>query len=525
MDFCKMYEFLKTGIIAMCCARGQVLCGRAEIFLTFVAMNKEMPPATMSVQWLFRGISAATLLCIFIGVLTEFYYLAAAPALLLLAYLTVVDFRSTFYLLLFCIPLSTEFYFPNGFGTDLPTEPMMLGLMGVFLLYVIRHHREIRGDFWCHPVTLLLLLHIGWIFITTITSSLFFISFKYFLAKIWYIVTFYFLSGMLLRKSKDVRQMLWVILLPLCATIVVILVKHAALGFTFESVYSVLHPFYRNHVMYAAIMAVFVPFVWIVMQWYKPWSLKWLFLLGTLLLLLIGIQFAYTRAAYVAIFIAIGAYYIIQFKLMKYVLAAGLVGAVALVGFLALDNRYLEFAPNYERTITHDNFGNLIEATYKLEDISTMERVYRWIAGAYMSKEEPVFGFGPGNFYNFYVPYTVRSFETYVSDNPEKSGVHSYYLMILVEQGYIGLAIFLILLFYVLLHGERIYHQTHHIRDKQIVMIAMQMLIIISALQLINDLLETDKIGPFFFMAMAMLVNVDLKNREGKEREQDLRKR
>lgn len=461
------------------------------------------------------GFGMVSLLSIFIGILAEFYYLVATPAVLLLLYLTIVDFRKIFFLLLFCIPLSTEFYFPNGFGTDLPTEPLMIGLMGVFLFYIVRYHRDVRGDFWRHPITILMLLHLGWIIITVLTSSLYLVSIKYLLAKLWYITTFYFLAGMMIRRENDIRQLFWVILLPLCVTIVIILAKHSALGFTFESVYSVLHPFYRNHVAYASIMAVFVPFVWFILQWYRPWSLQWLFLAGALLLLFVGIQFAYTRAAYVAIFIAIGAYFIIRFKLIKYVLVASLIGAVALVGYLALDNRYLDYAPNYERTITHDDFGNLIEATYKLEDISTMERVYRWIAGAYMSKDKPVFGFGPGNFYNFYVPYTVRSFETYVSDNPEKSGIHSYYLMVLVEQGYIGLAIFLILLFYALLRGERIYHQTKDKRQKQIVMIALLIIVVISALQIINDLLETDKIGPFFFMAMAILVNWDLKNEKG----------
>jgi len=384
------------------------------------------------------GFGMVSLLSIFIGILAEFYYLVATPAVLLLLYLTIVDFRKIFFLLLFCMPLSTEFYFPNGFGTDLPTEPLMIGLMGVFLFYIVRYHRDVRGDFWRHPITILMLLHLGWIIITVLTSSLYLVSIKYLLAKLWYITTFYFLAGMMIRRENDIRQLFWVILLPLCVTIVIILAKHSALGFTFESVYSVLHPFYRNHVAYASIMAVFVPFVWFILQWYRPWSLQWLFLAGALLLLFVGIQFAYTRAAYVAIFIAIGAYFIIRFKLIKYVLVASLIGAVALVGYLALDNRYLDYAPNYERTITHDDFGNLIEATYKLEDISTMERVYRWIAGAYMSKDKPVFGFGPGNFYNFYVPYTVRSFETYVSDNPEKSGIHSYYLMVLVEQATSG---------------------------------------------------------------------------------------
>ncbi len=465
-------------------------------------------------KWLFYGFSAMTLLSIFAAILADFYYLAAFPALVLVAYFTMVDFRKLFFVLLAFIPLSTEVSLPNGFGTDLPTEPLIVGLMGVYLIYVFRHSERMETGFFRHPITTLLFLHIGWILVATITSSSFFISFKYLLAKLWYVVTFYFLAGMLLKNSNDIRRMFWYILIPLLFTILIIVAKHATLGFTFESVYQVLHPFYRNHVAYAAIMATFVPFLWFMRQWYKPYSLIWLFLAGTLMIFLIAIQLSYTRAAYAAIFIAIGAYFIIRLKLMKWALGASVVVIIILVSYLAVNNKYLDFAPNYEQTITHTEFGNLLEATYQLEDISTMERVYRWVAAGYMSKEKPVFGFGPGNFYNFYWPYTVRSFETYVSDNPERSGIHSYYLMVLVEQGYAGLMIYLALLFFILLYGERLYHRIVNPRHKQIVMIALLMIIIISALQLINDLLETDKIGPFFFMAMAIIVNMDVKNRK-----------
>lgn len=465
-------------------------------------------------KWLFYGFGAMTLLSIFAAILADFYYLAAIPALVLVAYFTLVDFRKLFFVLLAFIPLSTEVNLPNGFGTDLPTEPLIVGLMGVYLIYIFRHGERMDAGFFRHPITTLLFLHIGWILVATITSNLFFISFKYLLAKLWYVITFYFLAGMLLKKSRDIRQMFWYILIPLLFTMLVIVAKHATLGFSFELVYQVLHPFYRNHVAYAAIMATFVPFLWFMGQWYKPFSLTWLFLAGAFIFFLIAIQLSYTRAAYAAILIAIGAYYVIRFRFMKWALGAGVVFVIILVSYLAVNNKYLEFAPNYEQTITHTEFGNLLEATYQLEDISTMERVYRWVAAGYMSKEKPVFGFGPGNFYNFYWPYTVRSFETYVSDNPERSGIHSYYLMVLVEQGYVGLMIYLLLLFYVLLYGERLYHRIVNPRHKQIVMIAMLMIVIISALQLINDLLETDKIGPFFFMAMAIIVNMDTRNRQ-----------
>ena len=160
------------------------------------------------------------------------------------------------------------------------------------------------------------------------------------------------------------------------------------------------------------------------------------------------------------------------------------------------------------------SFDNLVAATFQGKDISTMERVYRWIAGAYMGQKEPEFGFGPGTFAHFYKGYTVKYFQTYVSENRENSGIHCYYLMVFVEQGYVGLAIFLCLVFYFLIKGEQIYHQTKDPTRKGLVMVFLMIMIIIDALLLINDMVETDKVGPFFFVCIAVLVNLDLANKK-----------
>jgi len=126
-----------------------------------------------------------------------------------------------------------------------------------------------------------------------------------------------------------------------------------------------------------------------------------------------------------------------------------------------------------------------------------------------MVVEKPWTGFGPGTFYPAYKSYTVSRFQTYVSDNPERSGIHNYYLMLLVEQGIPGLFFFCALIVVALLTGERVYHQLKRPRDRQMALIALHSMVIIPTLSLINDLLETDKIGPFFFLALAALVNLD----------------
>ena len=466
-------------------------------------------------QLLFVGLLLSMLVGIVGGLLTDALVLFALPAVFLLAYITIVDFRKVFYLLLIMLPLSTEVELPGGFATDLPSEPLMLLLTGVFLVFGLYNGRKLNTAFLKHPLTLLLILHVGWIFITTINSEQLIFSLKFFLAKIWFVVCFYFLGGYLLKTERDIRAFFWCVFSTTLVTVIIILIRHAATGFSFEEVNFVLKPFYRNHVSYASLLVLFFPFLWYAPRWYQKYSWTWWFLASSIVVFLVAVYFTYTRAAYVSLILAIGAYVLIRGRLMKVAICLALIMGIAGVTYVTNNNKYLDYAPDYNKTITHKKFDSLIDATAKGEDISTMERVYRWVAGFHMVKEHPYLGFGPGNFYSFYKPYTVTSFTTYVSDNPEQSGVHSYFLMTAIEQGIVGLVIFILLCCYTLLLGERLYHQVASTAQRTIVLMATLSLVIIDSILLINDMVETDKVGSFFFLSMAVLVNIDLRLSRG----------
>ena len=460
---------------------------------------------------MFWLLAATILLALYVGVATGWYVLAVVPALLLMAFLTVVDFKAIFLLLVFCLPWSTEVTLPNGFGTDLPTEPLIVGLMLVFFLDLSGKLKTYPGAFLRHPLTLLLLLHLSWIVATTLASDLFVVSLKFSLAKIWYLVTFYFLAGHLLHSEADVKRLFWVVFWPMLIVTIVVMVRHSSYDFSFADVHKVLHPFQRNHVNYAATLALFFPFVVGATGWYRWRSRVWWLLVLSAVILLVAIYLSYTRAAYVSLIIALGAYFVIRWRLVNYVLVVALVAALVGGVYVVQNNRYLDYAPNYDRTISHESFDNLIEATYKMEDISTMERLYRWVAGGQMAPYRPWMGWGPGNFVNFYRPYTVKSFRTYVSDNKENSGIHNYFLMTLVEQGIPGLLLLLALLAYTLVRGQAIYHLwAHDASRRRVVVMVLLSIVVIDSFLLINDLIETDKVGSFFFMNMAILVNQEL---------------
>ena len=229
---------------------------------------------------------------------------------------------------------------------------------------------------------------------------------------------------------------------------------------------------------------------------------------------LLAIQLSFTRAAYGAVVGAAGFYFVVKYKWTRYFVAAAIIAIIGFVGFITSHDKYLDYAPRFDRTITHQNFDNLLEATAKGEDISTMERVYRWVAGFHMVANRPLTGFGPNNFFDFYKPFTVTKFKTYVSDNPDGSTVHCYYLLMAIEQGIPGTLLFFFLIFYVLLRGEKIYHNAEKRWQKNTVMATLLSFVTILILILINDLIETDKIGSFFFMNLAILTNFDVSNQK-----------
>lgn len=457
------------------------------------------------------GFVVLVLLSVFVAAASGYYFLAGMPAVLLVIYLAIVDFKPLYWLLIACIPISTEVQLPNGLGTDLPTEPLIVGLMLLFGMFLLKNLKQLSSDLIRHPITLLLLLHLSWLAATTITSDLFVVSLKFLLAKLWYVVTFFLLSAYLLRNDEDFRKFFWIFFWPFILMVAIIVVRHALLGFSFQGIHSIMHPFQRNHVNYAAALTLFFPFMILMLLRYRKWSWKWTILLGASLLVFGAIYLSFTRAAYVALVIAGGTYFIVRWRLMKYALMGAGVAALVGVVYVVQDNTYLDFAPNYDRTISHERFDNLIEATYKMEDISTMERVYRWVAAGQMAPERPFFGWGPGNFVNFYKPFAITSFQTYVSDNPEQSGIHSYFFMTLVEQGIPGLLIFLALLVAFFLRAEKLYHALAAYPERQSIVLAVLLsTTTITAFLLINDLIETDKIGSFFFINLALLINQDL---------------
>lgn len=460
---------------------------------------------------LFAGLAVFFMLCLVGYLLTDEWYLLLLPTGLIAFVSGVHNFRLVYLAIWATIPFAIELDLPGGLSTDFPAEPLMWLTCFLLPVYLMLNHERLSFKFVFHPVFVLLVIHFFWILFTTVISVEPLISFKYALAKSWYLVCFVVLPILLFKDIKDFKTWGLAVVIPLVLSVIVILIRHSQYGFTFSTINNAVIPIYRNHVDYACCLGILLPFVWYMRQWFDQ---KWIkrFLFFGLGLMLLGIYFSYTRAAWLCVPLSIGSFYLIRFKLMRVAIPFALAGGILLVGYLAYDNNYISHAPNYEKTITHKNFDDLVAATYNMEDISTVERFYRWVAGYYMVLEKPLAGFGPATFYSVYHSYVDRHFTTYVSDNPEHSGMHNYYLMVAVEQGMIGLGIFLLFIIAVILAGEHIYHRMGPGPERQLLMAALISFCCNLFILTLNDTVETDKLGTFFFLSVAVVIMSGRKN-------------
>ncbi|UOQ76724.1 O-antigen ligase family protein [Hymenobacter sp. 5516J-16] len=432
--------------------------------------------------------------------------LAAGLGVLLL----LTEWRLLYYLLFLTLAFSREMPLPGGLSLDVPSEPLLLVLTGCVLATFLMHPQAVSGRELRHPLVIILLLMLLWSAVSTAFSVDTTKSVKYLLAKTWYLVPFGLGTLLLLPRPAALWRVAGIYTAGACLTVVIVGVRHAAHGFSFESINEAVQLLYRNHVIYAAVLALLLPFtLYGARSTQGAARVGWRVAMG---ILLFGLITSYTRASVLSLPVAGVFYGVARLRQTRLLLVGAVLTLVAGAGYFLDQNNYMLYAPEFEKTVFNgENFGKHLEATYKLQDVSGMERVYRWVAAGRMTAAKPLVGSGPSTFYPEYKRYTVRSFRTYVSENPEKSTTHNYFLLVLAEQGFPGLILLLILLGTALLTFEHLYHQTRPGTQPRFVLLACGMsLVIIIFHLLLNELVEVDKIGSFFFLNIAMLIRVGM---------------
>ncbi|HMW12823.1 MAG TPA: O-antigen ligase family protein [Chitinophagales bacterium] len=458
---------------------------------------------------LFLAMASLSVLSFLLSIYLKIEILFLLPFLAFFLGVCLLNFRFVFLLMLFVMPISVEMEI-GSFGTDLPSEPIVILLSICTMLYAIRNFHLVKNAIK-HPIFIFLCFLYLWSWFTVIFSTNVFLSVKYMLAKSWYLLTFFVLPIFLLDSTKRIRQFFWCLFIPSFISIIFIMIRHGMQGFTFDSITDAVHPIYRNHVNYAVFITMLLPFIFLARTWYSPKSFPYKLLNFSVLFFLLAIYLSYTRGAWLAVIAMLVYFFVLKWNVTKQLLLIAGIAVIAFTVYILNDNNYLKYSPNYDTTIYHDELGDHLSSTFEMEDMSTVERFYRWIAAVHLFKEHPLLGVGPNNFVSHYKPYTVTAYETYISDNEEKSTVHNYFLLLLTEQGLPALILFICLLIVVLLTAQKLYNQVSTTQRKYIVAITLCIIAFLLNNSL-SDLVEANKVGSLFYICLALLLHFSVNN-------------
>ena len=456
--------------------------------------------------------------CIVLSILQHSNLILAIPFIwLIIPFL--VEFcvnrtQDLFWLLVVAIPVSTELNITASLGIDFPDELVMMLLTGICILKMLHQPKWFPANLNKEPLFLVLLCIICWSCFSAGFAMNSFLSLKFILARIWYIVPFVLLPQIFIQSQTDIKKLVLLLLVPMFFVVIQTLVRHAWYGFSFVDIKKTVFPFFRNHVNYSSMLVCLLA-VAFAMRYLTPKENKYRKWISIAILIgLIGLFFSYSRGAWVALVVGICFTFLMKWNWVKKTSIIALSIILMASSWLFVEHHYMRFAPDHDRTIFHTDFSEHIAATINMKDVSNAERFYRWVAGLRMFVERPVTGFGPNNFYNNYRPYTLNSFETWVSDNPEHSTIHNYFLLTLTEQGIPGLLLWVLLWIGMLFRLQYLYQRLQNPFYRTVTITVAVILAMILSINVMSDMIETDKIGSLFWLSLGFVFVLNRKLQE-----------
>jgi len=438
-------------------------------------------------------------------------YFLLAPLTMVFAVYLVQQPVQLFYLLVLSIPWSIEYNFSQTLGTDLPDEPLMLLASISIIFFVVHRWKQIQLK-RVHPLLLLILFQLLWTIITVVTSTDLLVSVKYLLAKGWYLLAFLLMPLFVLREERRLKNTALLLCGSMMLVTIIVLIRQASGEWKFATVSQAVKPFFRNHVNYSSLLVFMIPLLigGISLSLRKRAKVFLYFLLA---IAIVACYFSYARGAWLALLCGFAAYWLLRKRLLLLTWLLFLFIVIGSVLWLGSNDRVVNLAGDYKTTIFHTNFKQHLVATYQLKDLSNAERIYRWIAGVRMAKNNWMTGTGPSTFYPKYKSYTLPLFKTYVSNNPEHSTVHNYFLLTFIEQGLTGGLLFIVLMTSLFWYAQKIYARTKDRFWQIVVATVSSILIMQSIINFLSDMIETDKVGSVFYLCIATLIIADLKTR------------
>jgi len=399
-----------------------------------------------------------------------------------------------------------------GLGVSLPTEPLMAG---VLLLFIIKIFYDWRFDkrFIKHPLTLAIFFNLLWLVLTSITSELPIVSIKYFISRLWFVVPFYFIMSKLIKNTHDIRTFSWLYIIPLLIVIIYTTIHHSMWGFDTKAGHWVMSPFYNDHTAYGMILAFYLP-ITIAVAFTKEYSKSVrIYSIIAVSIVFLGFFLSYSRAAWLSFIAGIGVYLLVHFRIkLRYVL----ISLIAVVGlFFAFQNQILDKLSKNDQ----DSSGNFMEHVSSSSNIATdasnLERINRWACAIRLFEERPVVGWGPGTYQFVYAPMQRAKEKTIIStDFGDGGNAHSEYLGPLAESGLLGSFSFILIGILILTTGIRVYYRASDTSTRYMIMGILVAFVTYFTHGFLNNFLDSDKASVPFWGFAAILVLIDIQQKE-----------
>lgn len=438
-----------------------------------------------------------------------FNWFTAAPALLVIAMLFFFSLDKLILFLVFLTPFSISYENPAlGFTINMPTEPMFVAIMLLFFFRLI-NERTYDTRLLKHPLAIILLLNIVWMFVTSVTSEIPVVSFKYLVSRLWFVVTFFFVGVYLFKDRANFQRFFWLFGVSLVIVVLIAVFRHSQFGFERKIGYWVVQPFFNDHTHYSAVLALIAPFFG-VMAFNKSlgaWPRR--IAIAFFGILALGILFSYSRAAWVSLMIALAGFFILALRLnFRMILAMG----ILIVGTLFLFQNEIMMVLQKN---TQESSGDFAEHARSISNItsdaSNLERINRWRSAIRMVEERPVLGWGPGTYQLVYAPFQRSEDHTIITTNfGDLGNAHSEYLGPLSESGLPGMILFMGLALAMLATGVRLFKKAPS-RNLRFTALAITLgLLTYFSHGVMNNFLDTDEASVLFWGMLAMLVAMDV---------------
>jgi putative inorganic carbon (hco3(-)) transporter len=448
-------------------------------------------------------------------IINDIYWVALIPLILGLIYLAFANPNSVFFFITFLIPFTIKYDFVDyGFSLSVPAEPLIviLALLWYFKLGITA---KLDKRILTSPISVIIIINLCWVFITSISSTIPIVSFKFFLARVCYFTVFYIIAMTIFSDFKKVRMFLWIYGFSLVCIVCYTFIRHSMHFFTQEFAVRAPTPFFYDHTIYGAVISLVLP-IFIIFT-LKSASMELnssqkFFSFIFSIILIIGLLFSYSRAAWLSVGVALGFLVLLFFRIrFQYIIVLILLSAV-LIYFnwtnIITPMKYKE------KEVSSSKFENHMKSMSNITtDVSNTERLNRWSCALRMFEQKPFLGWGPGTYMFQYAPFQLFKDRTIISTNRGNLGnAHSEYLGPLAESGIIGLLTIVTLALVVIYTGMNIYFNHPDIKVRLLTLGIILGLISYFAHGFLNNFLEIDKVEVLFWAYLSVLTafNMDL---------------